>query len=91
MMPGAGGDVNTTLSIILSCVGFFLCCNSGLGAIAFIVAFVFALQANNMKKTGDIESARAKNKTAMTFVIVGFVVGLIADVLYAVWSLVLNH
>jgi hypothetical protein len=88
MMPGAGGDVNTTLTMILSCVGFVLCC--GPGDIAFIIAFVFALQAGSMKKTGDIEGARAKNKTAMTVCIIGFVIGVIGHTLATVWNFVLN-
>lgn len=88
MMPGAGGDVNTTLPMILSIVGFFLCC--GLADIAFIISFVFSIQAGNMKKTGDIEGARAKAKTAMTMAIVGFVVGFVLDVLYAVWQFAMN-
>jgi hypothetical protein len=88
MMPGAGGDVNTTLPLILAIVGFFLCC--GLASILFIIAFVFSLQAGNMKKTGDIDGARAKAKTAMTMNIIGFVVGLVLDILYAVWQFVLN-
>jgi hypothetical protein len=88
MMPGAGGDVNTTLPMILSIVGFFLCC--GLADIAFVIAFVFSLQAGNMLKTGDIEGARAKAKTAMTMAIVGFAVGFVLDALYGVWQMLMR-
>ena len=69
MMPGAGGDVNTTLPLILSIVQLVLCCNLVFGGIGL----VFAIQAGNMKKTGDIEGARAKAKTAMLIIIIGAV------------------
>ena len=88
-MPGAGGDVNSTLPMILSIVGFLLCC--GLADIAFIVAFVFSLQANSIKATGDIEGARSKAKTAMTMVIVGFAVGVIQHTLVAIWNFAMSH
>jgi hypothetical protein len=84
MMPGAGGDVNTTLPIILSVVGFFFCC--GLADILFVIGFVFALQASNLVKTGDIEGGRAKAKSAMTMNIVGFAIGLAFHLLYGVWQ-----
>jgi hypothetical protein len=89
MMPGAGGEVNTTLPMILSCVGFFLCC--GLADILFVLGFVFALQAGTMKKTGDIQGAQAKAKTAMMMTIIGFIVGFIFDALYGVWQFVMSH
>ncbi len=75
MMPGAGGDVNTTLPMILSGVGFFLCC--GLASIFFLIGFIFAIQAGNMKKTGDIMGAQAKAKSAMTMTIIGGVLGVL--------------
>jgi hypothetical protein len=86
MMPGAGGDVNTTLPMILSCVGFVLCC--GLADILFVLGFVFSLQASNMVKTGDIEGGRAKAKTAMTMVIIGFALGFIFDALWGVYQFI---
>jgi hypothetical protein len=58
MMPGAGGDVNTTLPIILSVVSIFFCCIFG------AIPLVFAIQANSAKNAGDIEGARNKAKTA---------------------------
>jgi len=69
MMPGAGGDINTTLPLILSIVEIVLCCNLLFGGIGL----VFAIQAGNAKKTGDLETARAKAKTAMIVIIVGAV------------------
>ena len=67
MMPGAGGDVNTTLPLILSIVQLVLCCNPIFGTIGL----VFAIQAGNAKKTGDVELARSKAKTAMIIIMVG--------------------
>ncbi len=88
MMPGAGGDVNTTLPLILSIVGFFLCGWTCLSAILFVIAFVFSLQAGNMKKTGDIEGARAKAKSAMTMNIIGFVLGVVGGIISTVISMI---
>jgi len=82
MMPGAGGDVNTTLPMILSIVGFVLCC--GLADILFIIGFIFAIQAGNMKKTGDIAGAQAKAKSAMTMVIIGFVIGFVVNLIIGI-------
>jgi len=84
MMPGAGGDVNTTLPLILNIAGFFLCGYGCLSAIVFIVGFVFSIQAGNMKKTGNVEAARAKAKSAMTMAIVGYVLGTIVLGAYGV-------
>lgn len=80
MMPGAGGDVNTTLPLILNIVGFFTCGWGCLSAILFIVGLVFSIQAGNMKKTGDVEGARAKAKTALTMAIVGYVLGVVGGI-----------
>jgi hypothetical protein len=81
MMPGAGGDVNTTLPLVLSIVQLVFCCNLLFGGIGL----VFAIQAGNAKKTGDLETARSKAKTAMIVIIVGavleFLVGGITSVL----------
>lgn len=84
MMPGAGGDVNTTLPMVLNIVGFFTCGWGCISAILFIVGFVFSIQAGNMKKTGDIEGARAKSKTAMMMAIIGFVLGVLGATAAAV-------
>lgn len=79
MMPGAGGDVNTTLPLILAIVET-LCCNLIFG----IIGIVFAIQAGNAKKAGDFETARAKSK--LTFIILGvgaaisIVVGIIMQI-----------
>lgn len=88
MMPGAGGDINTTLPMILNIVGFFLCGYGCLSAIIFVVGFVFSIQAGNMKKTGDVEGARAKAKSAMTMAIVGYVIGVLAVVAYGIVSVI---
>ena len=69
MMPGAGGDVNTTLPLILSIVQLVLCCNLIFGGIGLL----FAIQAGTAKKAGDLQTARAKAKTAMIVIIIGAV------------------
>jgi hypothetical protein len=67
MMPGAGGDVNTTLPLVLSIVELVVCCNVLFG----VLGLVFAIQAGNAKKSGDIETARSKAKLSMIIVLVG--------------------
>lgn len=85
MMPGAGGDVNTTLPLILNIAGLVLCgCASGIGWILTIVGIVFAIQAGNAKNAGDIETARGKAKTSMILAIVNLVLGLIGGIAYGV-------
>lgn len=77
MMPGAGGDVNTTLPLILNIVAAVLC---GAGCLTFIfsiVGIVFAVQGGNAKNAGDIVTAQAKAKTSMLMFIITAVLGVI--------------
>jgi len=80
MMPGAGGDVNTTLPLILSIVQIVLCCNPIFGGLGLF----FSIQAGNAKKTGDLMSARAKAKTAIIIVVVGAVLEVIGGTIQAI-------
>ena len=80
MMP-PGGAVNTTLPTVLSIIGFVFCC--GPSSIVFGIAFVFAIQANNLLKSGDVAGAQAKARTAMVLDVVGFVGGAIVAGLYS--------
>ena len=82
MMPGAGGDVNTTLPLILNIIATIFCC--GLGTILGIVGIVFSIQAGNAKKTGDLETARGKAKTALILAIVAYVLGILGGVVSAI-------
>ena len=82
MMPGAGSEVNTTLPLVLNIVGAIICC--GLADILFILGIVFAVQAGKALKTGDMATAAAKRKTSMTMAIIGYALGAVLDVLYAV-------
>ena len=77
MMPGAGGDVNTTLPLVLNIIATIFCCGSGIAPILGIIGIVFSVQAGSAKKTGDIETARGKAKTSLILAIVAFVIGLI--------------
>lgn len=77
MMPGAGGDVNTTLPLVLNIIGTLLCSGTCVGAIVCIVGIVFAVQGGNLKNAGDVLGARAKAKMSMTMFIVATVLGAI--------------
>jgi hypothetical protein len=75
MGPGAGQDINTTLPLILNIVAMIFCC--GISFFCGVAGLIIAIQAGNALKTGDIETARNKTKTAMTLAIVAFVIGVL--------------
>lgn len=82
MMPGAGGDVNTTLPLILNIVGLLFCSGSCIGFITSILGIVFAVQGGNAVKSGDIETGRGKTKLSWIMFIVTAALGVIA---YGLW------
>lgn len=79
MVPA--GEVNTTLPLVLSIVSLFCC---GLGTLIGIAALVFAIQAGNAKKTGDMATAQAKAKLSTILAAIGIGVGLLGGVVSAV-------
>ena len=83
MMPGAGGEVNTTLPLILNIVGALFCGGTCVGFILAIVGIVFAVQAGNAKNSGDIMTAKSKAKTSMLMAIITAVIGVLAGIAYA--------
>jgi hypothetical protein len=84
MMPGAGGDVNTTLPLILNIVGALFCGWTCISFILAIVGIVFAVQAGNAKNSGDIATAKAKAKTSTLMFIISAVVGVLGGIGYAI-------
>jgi hypothetical protein len=84
MMPGAGGDVNTTLPLILNIVGALFCGWTCVGFILAIVGIVFAVQAGNAKNAGDIVTARAKAKTSTLMFIITAIIGVLGSIGYAI-------
>ena len=91
MMPGAGGDVNTMLPLILNIVGALFCGGTCVGFILAIVGIVFAVQAGNAKNSGDIMTAKAKAKTSMLMFIITAVLGVLGAIGYTIFFLVLGH
>jgi hypothetical protein len=83
---GPGGDINTTLTMILAIVTLACCCTP-LG----IVSLINVMNANNAKKTGDLATAQAKNKSALTFAIVGMVGGVVIWTAVIILQLVQNN
>ena len=78
MMPGMGGDVNTTLPLILSILAIFPCgCSLCIGTILGIVGLVFTIQAMNAKKVGDFATSQSKAKLATILSGIGIGVGLL--------------
>ncbi len=77
MMPGAGGDVNTTLPLVLSVISVFCC---GFGTILGIIGIVLSVQAGSAKNMGDIEGARGKAKMATILAAIGIGIGLLGNV-----------
>ncbi len=84
MMPGTGGDLNTTLPMVLNIVGFLLCGYGCLSAIPFIIGFVFTMQANTMRNQGDMAGAMAKRKSAMLMAYIGFGLGFVLSVILGI-------
>jgi len=74
MVPGAGGDVNTTLPLVLNIVAIFCFCIVG------IIGLIFAIQAGTAKKNGDMETARSKAKLSLILAIVGIALGIVGGV-----------
>jgi hypothetical protein len=66
MMPGAGGDVNTTLPLVLAILSIFPCCNVPLFGIG---GLIFAILAKKAKDEGNLDDARKKIK--LTFIVLG--------------------
>jgi hypothetical protein len=81
LMPGAGGDVNTTLPLILNIVAAVFCSGTCLGTVIAVVGIVFAVQAGNLKNAGDIAGAQAKAKSSTTMAIVSMVLGFVLYIL----------
>ena len=84
MMPGAGGDVNTLLPLILNIVGALFCWGTCVGFILSVVGIVFAVQAGNAKNAGDIVTAKGKAKTAMLMFIITAVLSVLGGIGYAI-------
>jgi len=84
MMPGAGGDVNTLLPLILNIVGALFCWGTCVGFVLAVVGIVFAVQAGNAKNAGDITTAKGKAKTSMLMFIITVVLSVLAGIGYAI-------
>jgi len=84
MMPGAGGDVNTMLPLILNIVGALMCSGTCIGLFLSIAGIVFAVQAGNAKNSGDIATAQSKAKTSMLMFVITAVLAVIASILYGI-------
>ena len=91
MMPGAGGDVNTTLPLILNIVGALFCGGTCVGFVLAIVGIVFAVQAGNAKNSGDVMTARSKAKTSMLMAIITAVIGVIAGIAYGLFLVLIGR
>ena len=78
MVPGGGGgEVNTTLPLVLSIVSLFCC---GLGTLLGIGGLVFAIQAGNAKKSGDMVTAAQKAKLSTILAAIGIGIGILGNI-----------
>jgi hypothetical protein len=91
MMPGAGGDVNAMLPLVLNIVGALFCGGTCVGFVLAIIGIVFAVQAGNAKNSGDIVTAKAKAKTSMLMFIITAVIGVLAAIGYALFLILLGR
>jgi hypothetical protein len=83
MMPGAGGDVNTTAPLLLNVVALLMCGATIISAPFSILGIVFAIQAKGRKDAGDIVAARAKTKQSFMAFAGAMLMGVI---LLVVWQ-----
>jgi len=82
MGPPPGGDVNTTLPLILNIVGLFIgCCSYGIGSLFGIIGLVLTIIAMSGKATNP-EDARGKAKLGLIFGIISLVVGPLLIILF---------
>jgi len=81
MGGGAGGDVNTTLPLILGILSCFCC---GISLVLGIVAIVFSQQAKGAKASGDIATAQQKAKLATILGATGIGLGILIDIGYSI-------
>jgi hypothetical protein len=81
MMPGPGGDVNTTPALILGIVSLFFCCPLG------IASLILAILAGNAKKAGNLDEARSKSKLAIILGVVGIVLSIIGGVINVIMNM----
>ncbi len=84
MGPGMGDDINTTLPMILSIVAMIFCC--GISFFLGVGGLVLSIQAGNSKKTGDMESARSKAKTALILAIAALAIGVLQAIGWGVFN-----
>lgn len=69
-MPGAGGDVNTKAPLVVAIIATVVCCNVMFG----VPAILFALQAGNAMRAGDVPTARSKVRVAWIVLVLGLLV-----------------
>ena len=79
-MPGAGGDVNPVIPLIVAIATVLLCGNWCFGLAAIILAAI----AISNKNQGNIEGARQKTKWAWITLIIGAVLGIIGGIIYGI-------
>lgn len=87
-MQGPGGEVNTTMPLILGIVST-LCC--GLAAVCGIVAIVFSMQAKTLAQQGQLDAARAKVGTAKLLGFIGIGLGVVVDLIVVILQVVARH
>jgi hypothetical protein len=75
MTPGSGGDVDTTLPLLLAIASTVLCCDPVLG----LPAIVFAIQARNAANMGSIDLARRRARTAFVVSLASAGAGLLLE------------
>lgn len=76
--PGAGGDVNPIIPLIISIATFFICGNYCFA----IPGLILAILAMSAKNKGDIEGARSKTKWAYIITLGGLGITIILWIVY---------
>ena len=86
-MPPMGGDVNTTLPLVLNIIGICIgCCTYGIGSIFAIIGLIMTILAMNTKATNP-EDARGKAKLGTIFGIISLVIGPILFIVFMAFGM----
>lgn len=84
-MPGAGGDVNTTLPLLLNVIALLTCGGTILAAPVAVIGIVFAIQGKNARAAGDVLTARTKAKQSTIAFAASMFLGFVLLLLIWLW------
>jgi hypothetical protein len=86
--PHPSSEVNTTFPLILNILGVLPCCG---GALFGVLGIVFAAQAANANKAGDLATARSRTSASLALGFVSMGIGLVGWIAYFLYNFAIFH